>query len=124
MIEGIAAALPALNQLSEGMGKNRDKYPVFDTEETDPEKFWDSLNKGPYHMFGRIRQYHSKIDVGNLAVHQGFMTPNFIWYCGKEKFKDLPKRQQKIIAATLNTKDEKYLIISLRSLAGNLFRIR
>ncbi|MEK6829730.1 MAG: hypothetical protein AABY15_06440 [Nanoarchaeota archaeon] len=123
LLEGIVTALPHLTKLNEEKLLNKDKCSVLNSDEVSPEKFWDSLNKGKYHMFGRTRQYHSKIDIGGMAIHQGFMTPNYGWNCSKTKFKDLPKRQQKIIAATLKCKDELYTIVSIRGMCGKLFRI-
>jgi hypothetical protein len=115
--------VPALAKLSEGQGRNRDKYPVFNTEENDPQKFWDSLNKGKYYTLCGKRAYRNKADVGSLALHQGFMGPNTCWDAWSTKYKDLSKKQQKIIIVTLKCKDEPYTIIGIRSLCGNLFRV-
>jgi hypothetical protein len=122
-IGNLIGVIPALAKLSEGMGKNRDQFPVFNTEETDPEKFWNSLNKGKFFLFNGKRHYHTKTDVGGLAVHQGFMKPSMGWNGTNIKYKDLNRRQQKIIAAALKCKDELYTVLGIRALCGNLFKI-
>lgn len=119
----ILGVLLASQALSGSNMLNRDRYPAFNTDETDPEKFWDSLNHGKYHMFGKKRQYANKIEVGELAIHQGYMTAETRWACDNRKFKDLSRRQKKIIDTTLKCKDEEYRIISTRGMCGSLFRI-
>ena len=121
---GFLKAVVSLSKIGPQNKQNKDIYPVFNTEETDPEKFWNKLNKGGYWMYGNKRYYHIKTEVGSLAVDQGFMTPNTGWDCSNTKFKDLTKKQQRIITATLKLKNESYRAIGIRSLCGNLFKIK
>ena len=125
-MEGIATIVSAYIKLlgdTEKTVLNRDHYPVFNTDETCPEKFWDSLNKGKFFLFGRRKQYYKKIEVGSLAVDQGFMTANYGFNCSSDKYKDLSKRQQKIIKLALSCKNEIYTPFSLRGMCGKLFRV-
>lgn len=120
MLVGIFVAAHAMQGMS--TGKNKDHYnKVFDTEETDVAKFWDSLNTGRSWILGHKKQYATKVDVGSLAVDQGFMSPNFRWDCTNTKFKDLKRVQQRIIIACFKCKDEMHSIISIRALANNMF---
>ena len=124
--EVLVAAL-AINKsgINEGQPKlNRDKYPAFNTDETDPEKFWNSLNRGKYFTVCGKRCYHLKHDIGSLASAQGYMTPNTRWDGSSTKYKDLNRKQQRIIAATLKCKDEPYSMFAIRGLCGDLFRIK
>jgi len=125
MIGELISVLPALNKLNEGQPKlNRDKYPAFNTDETDPEKFWNSLNHGKYFTVCGKRCYHLKHDIGSLALDQGYMTPNTRWDGSSTKYKDLNKKQQRIIAAALKCKDEAYSMFAIRGLCGDLFRVK
>lgn len=122
----ILAAVQANIELNKEQKLNSDHYPVFKNCEIDPEKFWDGLNKGKFHLsWDNKKQYHNKIDVGNLAIHNGLMTPNTRSFdIGKTKYKDLSKRQQKIITQTLKYKDELYQVINIRQCIGNLYRVK
>ena len=102
---------------------NRQQFKVFNTKEKDPAKFWDSLNKGTYHMLCGKRSYHTKLEVGQLALHNGFMTANTLWDCTNKPYKDLSGKQQRIIEATMELKDEVYTLISVRGCFGKLFKI-
>lgn len=123
LVTGIALAAVKIAEMSKGMGLNRDQYPALNTEETDPEKFWNSLNYGKYYMTGGKRYYNTKHQVGSVALNNGLMSVNFCWDGRNTKFKDLDKRQQKIIKLVLSYKDEKYLVIGIRAMAGSLFRV-
>lgn len=91
---------------------NRHHFRVFNTDETDPEKFWNN-----------IESFSDRVDVGGLALHQGFMTANTRFNCYDVKYSNLSRKQQKIIEATLKCKDEPYSIVSTRGAMGKLFRI-
>ncbi len=124
MLLGALVATAALQDINKGKGLNRDQYDgVFNTDETDPAKFWDSLNKGKYWMLGKRRMYHAKTSVGALAVDQGFMTPSMGWNTSNTKYADLKPKQQRIIKAALKCKDEPYSVLPIRGLMGNLFRV-
>ena len=123
LVTGIALAAVKIAEMSQGMGLNRDQYPALNTEETDPEKFWDSLNHGKSWISCGKNYYDNKHQVGSVALNNGLMSVNFCWDGRNTKFKDLDKRQQKMIKLALSYKDEKYLFIGIRSLAGSLFRV-
>ncbi len=104
---------------------NRDKYEILKHYNDNPEIFWNSLNHGKYYMFNKHRHYFSKIDIGGLAIHHGFMTPRTCRFdVTNTQFEKLSKWQQKVIKAVLKTTDEAYTPIGLRALCGDLFRIK
>lgn len=123
LVTGIALAAVKIAEMSKGMGLNRDQYPALNTEETDPEKFWNSLNHGKSWISCGKNYYDNKHQVGAVALNNGLMTANFKWDRWDTKFNDLSKRQQKIIKLVLYYKDEKYLVIGIRAMAGSLFRV-
>lgn len=124
MIDALVAAVHGLKDLNKGQGKNKDHYHgAFNTTETDPAKFWDSLNKGKKWLCAGKMSYSLKLAVGTLAVNQGFMTPNSQWDCSNTKFADLKPKQQRIIKAALKCKNEPHSVIAIRGLCGSLFRV-
>lgn len=106
--EALVSGLPALAELNKGKGRNRDQFPVLNTEEADPAKFWDSLN------------WDQKMEVGSVGIHFNMMTANYRWDCGYQDkrrkhtpFKDLSRSQKKIIATALKEKDNPYSMFDL-----------
>lgn len=125
MIESISLlhAIRAISKLDDQKQLNRDKFPVFNTDETDPEKFWNSLGKGKFMITCGKRYYDNKHQVGSLALHNGLIKPSTGWDGNSTKYKNLSKKQQRVIKIVLGYKDEPYTSISLRGLCGNLFRV-
>lgn len=121
-LEALANATLPIAEASKGLGKNRDKFPAVNTDETDAENLWNGLNRGKYHMYGNKRCYHLKHQIGELALHHGFITANTPWNSTNVKFKDLSKKQKHVIASVLKTKDESYTIIGIRALSKSLMK--
>lgn len=123
-MDGLIALIKAVGpivKISEGLGCIRDEFPALNTEEINPEKFWDSLNHGKYFMLCGKRYYDNKHQVGAVALHQGLMSANYGWNGWNTKFKNLDKRQQKIIQQVLSYKNEPYTVISIPQIAKGLF---
>lgn len=100
-LESLVAILPALHELNKDKGRNRDQFPVINTQEVDPDMFWNNLN------------WKQKVEVGGIGVHFNMMSANYKWDCGQTKFKDLKKIQKKIIATALKEKDNPYSMFDL-----------
>jgi hypothetical protein len=101
-----AMLMPVLHELNGNKTiSNREKYPILNTEETNPEIWWDNLD------------YYGKVEVGSIALHYGKMTPNYRWKClDIHKFQDLSNGQKRIVKFCLTKKDDNWWMFDLHSL--------
>lgn len=115
--EALLKLIPALVELNKGQPKkNSDKFPSLKTRKKRPDTWWDSLNSGDtYELCGRIC-YHKKTDAGSAALHFGYMTANYPWWCSGEKYADLPKGMKKRVDAVFDKRNKPYSMFDLAAL--------
>jgi len=113
----VLAFIPSLNKLNEGKGKNKDEFPVLNTEEKEVEKWWNNLN------------HEQRVEVGGIAIHYNEMTAGCRWGTYRWEFdektkhleptglpylySELPKSQQKRIKFVFSKKEENYSMFPL-----------
>jgi hypothetical protein len=113
------AFAPILHKLNKGEPKlNKEKYPVLKTRKKTAEEWWDSLNKGKrFKLCGRF-SFHTKIDVGHVAMHYHQMSANYKWNCTSDKFATLTKSQQRIVKFVFERKNDKYNMFDMVGMLG------
>lgn len=115
-LQAICSIIPALHKLNAGKGKNKDEFPVLNTTETNAEIWWNNLNKGKRFKSCGKMCYHTKMDVGSIAIHYKQMSANYKWDATNTKYNDLTKSQKAIVSFVLSKKDEYYSMFPLTSL--------
>ena len=74
---------------------NNQKYPELNTTETDPEVWWNSLDR-----WGHVA-------VGGMSVHFGMMTAEYKWQCNVP-YSELKSKQKKMVNYILKQKDTEW----------------
>ena len=64
---------------------NEEKYPSLKTDKTIAEHWWNSLSES------------QRIEVGSVAIHMRYMSPNFRWACRSRDIYEAIKPSQKRI---------------------------